>query len=421
MNHIIKIIRTKLAAYETKKWLKEIQLLVLTKFNAYGTKRGFYGPKKRSQILNHLSMQTLKIIKSEFPPGLVLWQNKKQFFNPLKFTTMKKQILLLLALTVFAGINHLQAQCTGTAITPAPGIEYDYTTIISGPGYDGNGFYDYYVTQNTDVLTGIIALPSTFFTVDAATPYHNPANTVNHILITWEPAATGQVFYLVLRYREENSTASPICSAENIRVWEIKPLNTFLLALVPGFDGFTCAADADGAVVTAGIPPNPSTLLLSYGENTLYYLARASGILGDWKPWVRIPALQATQTYVSVEWSADTTGAGVWTAFSGLVQNGATQDLESPTDATVTNATAGTSILIKVVIDNHNWQTLADQVVTLALDGYLPIAYTESDIIGGTGPNACDPAAPFLRTADFTVKARPTLTGNPPFIGVTNP
>jgi hypothetical protein len=345
---------------------------------------------------------------------------------------MKKQhFLLILILALFAGISSGYSQCVPGPLTPAAGIPYDYSAVISGTGYNGtnaNGaMYDWYITDNTDLLNaGAILTPPTMFTVDPSTPYHNGATGVNHILVTWTPAAItdGGPFYLVLRYRENNSTTAPTtCSAENIRVWNIVPVNTFLLALdgamlsggnyVINSNAFTCAADVVGATVNPGVPD--ATLV--YGNNTLYYIATASGILGNWRPDIRVPALQTSQVYVSAQWTADMTGAGGWVAFP-IAATGATQDLQSPTDATVTNAVAGTPILIRIVINNMNWQTLADQPITLGLDGYLPIAYTVSDIIGGGN---CNPEPVFGRTAISTIKARPTITGTPATLPLTNP
>ena len=344
---------------------------------------------------------------------------------------MKKQRFLLVLLLAFvAGISSAYAQCNPDGLHPAPGVEYDYTATVSGPGYDGTGGteYDWYITQNLDVLDAAsFETPGPLFTVAAATPYHNPGSGINHILITWSAIAVADPdpFYLVLRYKEDNSLASPTCGAENIRVWEIKPINTFLLAFEGGMlsganyapiaNSNTCAAGVTGAVVTQG---TPSTVLLTYGQNSLYYVATASGIVGNWKPWISIPALQATQTYVSAEWTADMTGAGGWATF-GAAATGAAQTLQSATDATCSNV-AGTQILIRIVINNNNWQTLANQTVNVGLDGFLPTAYTISDIIG-TGATPCDPATPFLRTATFTINARPTTGGTPVFLNNTNP
>lgn len=363
--------------------------------------------------------------------------SKQSDYKQLKLTKMKKQLfLLVLILAFFAGISNVNAQCTPDALHPAVGVEYDYTATISGDGYDGTGGseYDWYVTQNLNVILAADIIPAAniYFTINVGTPYHNAATGVNHILLTWtaDALASPDPFYLVLRYRETNSTATPACGSENIRVWEIKPINTFLLALEGGMlsggtpnnyvatpNSFTCAADVTGAVVTTG---TPSTVLLTYGENTLYYVATASGYAGEWRPSIRIPVLLATQTYVDVQWTEDMTGTGGWVDM-GAATTGAAQDLITPANETATSSVAGTPILIRVRLLNNNWQTLADQTITLGVDGHLPPAFTASDIIGGSGTDACDPLPAFGRTADFDIKARPTIGGTPVFLNNTNP
>jgi hypothetical protein len=345
---------------------------------------------------------------------------------------MKKQhFLLILILAFFAGISSGYAQCTGAPLTPAAGVEYTYSATIGDlPAYDGTHtpIWDWYVTKNVNILTGIIPLiPPTMFTVNGTTPYHDPSTGVNNIKITWTQAAIadGGPFYLVLRYRENNNTTSPTCSAENIRIWNIVPVNTFLLAMeggmlsggiyVPTANSFTCAADVTGAIVTPGPPP---TALLTYGNNTLNFVATASGILGDWRPDISVPILQNSQVYVSAQWSANMNGSGPWVDFP-IAGTGAAQQLQSPSNATVTDVN-GTPILIRIVINNGNWRTLADQPITVGLDGYLPTAYSVSDI-QGSGATPCDPEPAFGRTGIYTIKARPTVTGNPVTITLTNP
>ena len=348
---------------------------------------------------------------------------------------MKKQhFLLLFLLAFYAGISSGYAQCTPGPLSPAAGVEYTYSVTIGvPPAYDGTHvpLFDWYVTKDVNILNlGAIIANGTMFNANPVASYHNPGNAaaINQILLTWTPAAIadGGPFYLVLRYRENNNTAVPTCSAENIKVWEIKPVNSFLLALeggtlsggvyIPQAGSFACAADVTGATVTPGAP---STATLVYGNNTLYYVATASGILGNWRPDIQVPALQTSQVYVSAQWSANMSGAGPWVNYP-IALTGAAQTLVSPSDATVTNV-AGTPILIRIVLNNVNWQTLADQPLLVALDGYLPTAYTKSDIIGGGGANACNEAAPFLRTATYTIKSRPTITGVPATIVLTNP
>ncbi|HEY5138726.1 MAG TPA: hypothetical protein VIJ25_05330, partial [Methylococcales bacterium] len=127
---------------------------------------------------------------------------------------MKKQLfLLLLVLAFIAGISNGYAQCIPDALHPAAGIEYTYSATIGGPGYTGNNssMWDWYITKDVNLLTGVILVPPTMFSVNATTPYHNAATGANQILLTWTAAAVsdGGPFYLVLRYRENNSTANP--------------------------------------------------------------------------------------------------------------------------------------------------------------------------------------------------------------------
>ena len=332
---------------------------------------------------------------------------------------MKKQLFLSVILALFAGISTLNAQCVGNGFNPSAGTLYLYNVTIAGSGYGGAGSYDWYVTQNVDLLNAgaIIALPSTLFTVDPAnSSYHASGVTSNQIGLTWTAAAVSSAtpFFLVLRYSEANSNGVPGCSAENIRVWQINPINTFLLAITgatstgdPFANANQCAAPLTGAVVTPGAP---STVAYTYGMNTLFYRVVASGTSGTWVPSVMIPALLGlSQNYAAVEWSANMAGTGPWTAFTGAAGNTAGGQFVSPTSATITDPVAGTPILIRIQIANVNWETLASQPVLVGIDGFLPTGM--SDIWGGTGPvpDPCAQADPFAKTATYTVLARPTV------------
>jgi hypothetical protein len=340
---------------------------------------------------------------------------------------MKKQhFFLVLLLALFAGISSVNAQCVGNGFTPAAGLPYIYDVTVTGTGYTGIGDYDWYVTQNVNILDVPSIIPETniFFTVDEATAgysdYHDAAGaTSNQISLTWTPAAVSSLtpFYLVLRYSENNSGSTPSCAAENIRVWQIDPINTFLLAIEGATNAGAsfanaeqCAAPVTGALITPNADPTAARVAYTYGENAIFYRVTGSGILGDWKPSIRIPALAGLgQNYIAVEWNQDITGAGAWHSFNVAAGNTAGGDFVSTDDATITDAVAGTPILIRVRIDNVNFETLADQPILVGIDGYLPTAYTESDIIGGTGGTACDPEVAFGKQATYTILARPTI------------
>jgi hypothetical protein len=342
---------------------------------------------------------------------------------------MKKQhFLLVLLLAIFAGFSSANAQCVANGFTPAAGVPYTYDVTIAGSGYTGVGAYDWYVTQNVNILDvpSIIPESNVFFTVDEATAgysdYHDAAgSTSNRINLTWTPAAVSSLtpFYLVLRYSETNSGANPTCAAENIRVWQIDPINTFLLAIegaesngTPFANAEQCPAPVTGALITPNADPSLASVEITYGQNTLYYRVTGSGILGEWRPSIRIPALAGLgQNYVSVEWNQDITGAGAWNSFNVPAANTAGGDFISTVNANITDAVAGTPILIRIVIDNVNFETLADQPILVGIDGHLPTGYTESDIWGpGFDPNdPCDQADEFAKQATYTILARPTI------------
>jgi hypothetical protein len=346
---------------------------------------------------------------------------------------MKKQLLLIVSivfLALFAGMTNVNAQCASDGFHPAANQEYVYVVAIDPVnGYLGTGTYDWYVTQNLNIIDGpsIIPAANAFFTVTGGfSTYHATGATSNQIGLTWTAAAVNSPnpFFLVLRYRESNpaSTQPGGCSAENIRVWQIYPINTFLLAVnssfqsgLPFANATTCAADITGANVAAG----GATVTYVYGTNTLYYTILASGYTGDWTPTIQLPALGGLgQNYLNAEWNSDLTGGGTWVAFTGAAGNTTGGNFDSPSPATITDPVNGTPILVRVQIANASYETLANQPINMGVDGVTTPGLMP-DIIGGTGANACDPEAIFGKTAIYTILSRPKVdpgAGMPAFI-----
>lgn len=381
---------------------------------------------------NHQKISTFHRIHSggrEGPPGIPIktqspinqTNNKKNTnsinyknFTTFKFLTiMKKQILILafIVLATFANVSRSYAQCTPTPLTPAPGIEYDYGVTIVGTNTSPT--FLWYATTDVNLLTGTkLTTADAYFTVGAASAYNNTTGGTANLKLTWTPKAIGTTFYLVVKYTESSASG---CTVENMRVYEVKPINTFLLA-INGTDatgaaatGVTCAAPVTGAVVTAATP----TVAYTYGQNVLYYKVTASGILGDWRPSIQLPALAGLgQNYANAEWNDKADGSGAWHSFgltAGDLDGG---DFVSTDLANVTNV-AGTSILVRIRVENVNFETLANQTITVGVDGHLPTAFTESDIIGGAGATACNPETPFGKKGSSVIEARPTVNAVP--------
>jgi hypothetical protein len=349
-------------------------------------------------------------------------QNSNIYEN-LNFKIMKKQFLILVffVLATLASVTNSFGQAT--ALRPAAGIAYTYT--MTNPALPAaTPTFDWYVTKNTNLTAGIITVPSPLFTVTTQAQYHNTGAGLASIEIAWTQAAVadGGPFYLVLRYTEKAGA----CTIENIRVDEIKPISTFVLALEGGTfvtpnyvatsGSNTCPANLTAASIVTG---TPSTATYTYSNSTIYYVATASGINGTWYPQIRLPLLAGNQVYVSAGWSSDMTGTGTFNLF-GVAATGASQDLLDGANA-ATAVAGGTPILIKVVINNMNYQTTADQPLELALDGFLPptpiaILTAPSDVTSLTDPA---PVLPFTRKATYTINKRPDPTGTPVFLGPT--
>ena len=351
----------------------------------------------------------------------VLSINKKQnsnFLQLLIFKIMKKQILILVlfVMATFAGVNNSYGQCAPGAFSPAAGVAYEYDVTVTGTAGATEKLYNWYVTKNVNILSAIIAA-GTDFTVNAGanlstyneTLVANAAATYPKISLTWTTLAIASTdpYYLVVKYSEKNASA---CTVENMRVWEIKPINTFLLAIA-GSDvagnvanNFACAANVKTALVNTPATP---TVTYTFDVNTIYYKVTASGAAGVWTPQLNLPALAGNATYgqkyVSVEYSSD--NGTTWLTFGTPAANGGALTLASTLPVTV----APVSYLIRIVVDNLNYQNdVADQTITLGVDGELPNAI--KDIINPA--TDCNAEANFGKTGAFNILHRPAIAPN---------
>ena len=329
---------------------------------------------------------------------------------------MKKQILILvfLVLAVFAGVNKSYGQCTAGPLAPAAGVEYDYEVAVSG-GTATVAIYNWFVTQNVNVLTGFGApiTPGTDFAVVTATGFslYNTAvatNTTSKIRLNWTSAAiaNGAAYYVAVKYTE---TGSAGCTVENMKVWQVKPINTFFLA-IKGSDlsgdiskNNTCPPDIDGAVITPSA--TAPKIAYTYGQTIISYKVIASGVNGTWTPSLQLPApVGATttlQNYNTAEWSVD--GSTNWHAFSltdGDIAGGNYTSATTTAPVTV----AGSTIYIRVKIDNVNFESLASQAILAGIDGTLPGGV--KDIVGG---GTCTDEVDYGKTGTYTINARPTV------------
>jgi hypothetical protein len=316
---------------------------------------------------------------------------------------MKKQLFILFVFAFFAGISSVNAQnCSPGALAPVAGVAYNYSVTISGTGYTSAGDYTWYVTTNTDLINGTPITPGTLFTTSS--PYNTPTSGLNPFTLTWTSQAitSGDTYYLVVKFSQINSTATPPCTAMNMKVWQIKPINKFLLA-INSFDessvgqlGVYCAADITGAVINPG---TDTTVTYTYGQNILYAKVIAKYFAGAWTPSFKIIGKQGSQSISSVTWDISPTGS-----FANTTS--ALNDSVYLSGINAISAYDGSlPIYVKIVIANNSFENLSDATIKIAIDG----------VIAGTvlkdvkSEFDCSPEADFGKSVNQTVKARPTV------------
>lgn len=353
---------------------------------------------------------------------------------------MKKQILFLI-LAVFAiSLSTAYGQvknpdikvwatptCTGDASKPAAGQEYTYTVLIpsTNPGYTGDGTYDWYVTQDVNLLDNTkFKTVGTEFSVAAtgSSTYHTVApgaGTLPDIKITWTAAAiaTAKPYYLVVKYTEINTSGAAACATENIKVYQIDPQNTFWLDINPstlagvvpsvatlqgaGYTYDICAALVKTAVVTPGATP---TVEYTYDDNVLYAVVHAAGYTGDWVPTLKLSGLVDDQAISSVTWAtlAPAVAAnGTFTSAAATFGNG-TYTSATPLPA----SNAGIDILLTLTVVNNHHEGLTDLPVKISIDG----SYTAGGVTYNDKSDATAACTDEANDADFvteTIKARP--------------
>ncbi len=341
---------------------------------------------------------------------------------------MKKQLLILIVAFVAISFSTAYGQnafdpptCTATALTPAAGATYNYAATISGPGYDGTGDFTWYVTQNTNLLNAgaIIANNAGEIIASGGGSYNTaiagPAG--NNIDIIWTSAAlaNGNPYYLVVKYSQANSTTTPpgSCTAENLKVYRIIPINTFWLRIESVADAAGAAGGVEqcaAPVIGANITEPAGTVEYTYGQNVLYVKVTASGYTGDWDASLQLTNIVPDQAIGAITWTVGALNG----AFAGT----------GPYTATLPSTVAGTEIIITIPIDNNHHEARVDQTVAVAIDG----SYTSGTVTfndrwnASTAPaDQCVDQPAYLDTVDKIIKARPTIAPVAPNTFVPEP
>jgi len=324
-----------------------------------------------------------------------------------------KKLLFFAMMEFIVSMNVAVGQsCTPGPLRPGATVPYTYAVTISAiNGYTDSGNFTWYVTTDPSIITGA-EVPSTgnVITVGTGLTYGKTSLAAGQksIILTWSPQAIALAatnpYYLVVKYGQNNGT----CSASNIKVWKISPINLFLLA-VEAVDnagasstGIYCAADITGIVIN----PADDKATYTYGENTFYSKVTASNIVGEWTPSIKIPTLNAGQTIKELSWS--TTISGAYTDFTGAA-NSTGGEFTSSVNA-IAASDGSLPIYIKLIISNGTWEGSSDQSINIGVDG----VYSSELLKDVKSSTDCSEEASFGKTVAQTIKARPEILTNTP-------
>lgn len=340
---------------------------------------------------------------------------------------MKKQILFLAILALFAGTSSFGQSilgsaprgttCPDNALNPIAGKPYNYQAAATPTG--GNFLFWATKDQNfistaagvtTNNLATRLTTPADLLTV--STNYATPA-VADLVTITWSDAVLSATTVASPTFVATQYTALAANCADNFRVWSIVPTKAFTvdirnienLAPVPlGYD----VAEDQCFDITRGASYVGSAMVYDYGTNILFFEVVAANFTVSWTPTFTVTGLMPAGTPVQtsvVEWTYDApalwNGSTVWHPAS-------TQVLTS-----ATNTSTGVSIYVRVTVTNHNYEGINLTPITLAVDGVNSVNDWDiaNNTIGVPGP-LCLPGSLNDKQdiAMQTLKARPTLT-----------
>lgn len=362
---------------------------------------------------------------------------------------MKKQLLILI-LAIFA-VSQSFGQtpfdppaCEGDALHPAIGQQYAYTVTIplGYTGYNGDGTFQWWVTQDVNLLAGAVEPNAIDFTASgtAAFVYNTPGVGEPTINVIWNGTAIGTGnYYLIVRYRETNTNATGTCGPDNIKVFLITPQNTFWLRIenvadATGADGGDehCAPDVLGARIVD--INDPGEVEYFYGNTDHYLKVSANGYTGNFDGLLRLPALPDGMGYGTITWTSTSNPIGGSFPFTtpatdtlggvdleAVLPSVNTYDPGDPTAVPPVPPSWGTGeeIIIHVPIHHNHNETLIDRSLTFAFDGSFtvgttPEEVTYDDMSGGADGLQCITEAAFADAATTVLRARPGINAVTP-------
>jgi hypothetical protein len=369
--------------------------------------------------------------------------NLLQTFN---FKIMKKQILILafFVLALMAGSLSSFGQMGPSTVAPTPlnainckpsplnpiaGLPFTYA--VTNPNTVATG-YTWWATKNpnfintttfasdmTSMLTvapgQLIATGANYGTANAATGTMDITWTANILAATdyqgtpaigGTPAAPSPTFVVV--------QADGSCN-NNLQVFELNPLPSFTLDIAnidPADNTTTLAYGTDAtqcADIVRGASYSGASVAMDYGTNTMLFEVIAANYVTNWIPTFQIVSgLTANQT-ATIGWAYTAAAALAGTFIDGSPAAVVGANIVGTTalvPAAGLNTSLGTSIYVRIIVDNNQFESTALQPLVLAVDGQDASAQWDIDQASAT----CSGAANDLKDqATHNVTPRPDI------------
>jgi len=347
---------------------------------------------------------------------------------------MKKQIFILVmvlfaATTAFGqmkkGSDPQPLSCTPGPLTPVAGVPYDYAATVVPA--DGN--FTWWATKDVDFIKTTAGVTTnnlaTRLTVgaglsDASANYGIPGGATNAstVNIKWDGATLAGTTDLSPTFVVVQNDATGTNCANNLKVFQIKPINGFTVdiknvdqsktSLAYAATYSTCVSNIASAKYSGG------AIVTDYGTNVLYFEVVAANFTGSYTPAFQVSGLQTGQSVTSLELFTD----GAFATAPIATIPSVAPVIYSPAapvtvDGSVTNTSTGVSLYVKLTIANGNYETLADEPIKLAVNG--------TNAIGEKTVDNTDCAKPsdFNDVATQTLTKRPTVAAVAPGVFVT--
>ena len=337
---------------------------------------------------------------------------------------MKKQIFILVmvlfaATTAFGqmksgGSAPLPLSCTPGPLNPIAGVPYDYSSVV----VPANGNFTWWATKDVDfikttagVTTNNLATKLSVGTdLTAASANYGTTGTANTVNISWSSAILAGTTELSPTFVVmQNDAIGPNC-ANNLKVYQIKPIIGFTLDLYNMTQAKGLLGNANplafcvSNIASAKYDAATKAIVTDYGTNVMNFEVVAANFAGGYTPSFKVSGLQTGQTITSLELFTDAamaTTAITTTLVAGVYSTAAPITV----DPSVTNTSTGVSLYVKLTIANGSYETLTDEPLTLAVNG----TNTSGDKDVATD---CVTQTDFEDIAVQTLTARPKVTAS---------